>query len=156
MAQRLVQRLSVSSNKLSVSALRCLSTKKGGKGGEKGLKKPETEALYNFYNAATESLRVKLPYSEAELAEHKKIADEYNRQYFIRDNQIQKDLTDKLWLMQEAIRALPEHLRAHATTIDTTPAPERTMPFWDTPPIQDFDIRKYVQTSDVSGKGTKM
>lgn len=37
---------------------RFLSTKKGGKSGsEKGLKKPETEALYNFYHAATESLR---------------------------------------------------------------------------------------------------
>ena len=70
---------------------------------------------------------------------------------------IQKDLTDKVWLMQEAIKALPEQLQQHALLVEDVAAPaERTLPFWDTPPVKDFDIRKYVQTSDSSGGSSKV
>lgn len=57
-------------------------------------------------------------------------------------------MTDKIWLQQEALRALPPDLRMEAEIIDETPFPiDRPMPFWDTPPIPDFDPLDYVGKS---------
>lgn len=58
------------------------------------------------------------------------------------------DLANKAWLMDEAKRAMPEHLLEHALTIDSTPPPrDRTMPIWETPPIKDFDVRQFAPTA---------
>lgn len=86
----------------------------------------------------------KIRFSEEEQAEHERIATEFNRQSRIRSNQIDKDLADKIWLQQEALRALPAHLVAHAKSLDS-PAPpsDRPWPFYDTPPIKGFNIKDY-------------
>jgi len=50
-----------------------------------------------------------------------------------------------MWLQQEAINALPQHLRAHALILDSTGTPgERPWPIFDTPPIEGFDVSKFV------------
>jgi hypothetical protein len=87
-----------------------------------------------------------LELTEEEKKRHAEIGREYNRQMFIRRNQEDKDLTNKIWLQQEAIRALPPTLRAHAQTIDNSDPPsDRPWPLFDTPPIKDFDYRQYIE-----------
>lgn len=56
-----------------------------------------------------------------------------------------KDIADKIWLQQEAMRALPDHLRAAALVIDDEPPPPDRdgMTIWDTPPIKGFNIKDY-------------
>lgn len=57
-----------------------------------------------------------------------------------------RDLTDKIWLQQEALRALPAHLLEHAMIIDDTPPPaDRPWPKYDTPPIKGFNPMDYVE-----------
>jgi hypothetical protein len=91
--------------------------------------------------------RIKPDFSEEEKAEHTRIATKFTKKSFQRRNMLDHDLTNKIWLQQEAIRALPNALQAHALTIDESAAPHRTLPFWDTPPIRDFDIRKYATSA---------
>jgi hypothetical protein len=99
--------------------------------------------ILNFIN------RFEPEFTKEELEEHSKIAREYHRQCMKRFNHFDKDLTDKIWLQQEALRAVPSHLLAHAKLIDQTPPPiGRPWPIFDTPPIKDFDIRKYVGRQD--------
>lgn len=89
--------------------------------------------------------RLVFEFPEAEQEEHNRIGREYTRQSLIRQNKMDHDLTNKIWLQQEAIRALPEHLREHAMKIDVTPPPaDRPWPYFETPPIKGFDIYKYV------------
>jgi hypothetical protein len=57
------------------------------------------------------SLRIKLKFTPEELVEHSRIAREYQRQSTIVHNTLQKDLTNKIWMQQEALRSLPAHLR---------------------------------------------
>ncbi len=84
-------------------------------------------------------------FTPEEQEEHKRIGREYTRQSMIRKNQMDYDLTNKIWLQQEALRALPTHLQEHAMTIDVSPPPaDRPWPYFETPPIKDFDIHKYV------------
>jgi hypothetical protein len=79
-------------------------------------------------------------YSEEMVAKHKEIGALYNKEMFRRKNRMNKDLTDKIWLQQEAINALPQHLFEKAMVIDHTPPPsDRPFPMYDTPPIPDFD-----------------
>jgi hypothetical protein len=89
---------------------------------------------------------MKLPYTPEELKNNERIARTYQSEFSKEFNKMQRDLTDKIWFMQEALRALPAHLRAHAETIDDTPPPEnRPMPMWETPPIKGFNVQDYLQ-----------
>ena len=58
------------------------------------------------------------------MAEHARIGREYTIQSQRRTNTMNKDISQKIWLQQEAIRALPEALRIEATIIDDTPPPK--------------------------------
>ena len=63
---------------------------------------------------------------------------------FIRKNKTNKDLTDKVWLQQEALRRMPEHLLQLALVIDDqAPPSDRPWAFWSTPPIKDFNLSDY-------------
>ena len=86
-----------------------------------------------------------------------------------RDKMINKDLADKCWLQQEAIKALPPNLVESALKIDydanhLTDGDEvinseseivigksshdpRPLPIYASPPIKDFDFEKYVPKS---------
>lgn len=99
-------------------------------------------------------LRIKPRFTEEQQAEHKRIGREYQQQMMKRRNKTDKDLATKIWLQQEAIRALPEDLRAQAVIIDETPPPsDRPWPVYATPPIKGFDPRKYMKGGgDTSGE----
>lgn len=96
--------------------------------------------------------RMKLEWSPEELVEHGRIGRKYHAESFRRINKQEKDIAEKIWLQQEAIRALPPHLKERALEIDHTPPPhDRPWPFFDTPPIKDFDLKKYIK-SEGEGK----
>lgn len=55
------------------------------------------------------------------------------------------DLTNKIWLQQEAVRALPADQQAFARKPNTASVPRnRPWPKWDTPPIKGFNPRDYM------------
>lgn len=57
---------------------------------------------------------------------------------------VERDLTNKIYLQQEAIKALPVEMQADAKMIDQTPYPmDRPWPRWDTPPIPGFNPLDY-------------
>lgn len=133
------------------------ATKSTGKGqsvgGEKQKKKATGEStrgqtieiLQKFIDTAEKAKAIDLEFSEEELAEHARVGLEYNRQTTIRVNKQGNDLSTKIWLQQEAMRALPPELRTHAETIDETPPPsDRPWPIWMTPPIKGFNPRDYM------------
>lgn len=63
-----------------------------------------------------------------------------------------KDLTTKIYLQQAAVKALPVQFQEAAMVVDdTAPPKDRPFPYWDTPPIKDFDFRRYMG-DDRSGK----
>ena len=76
--------------------------------------------------------RIKLTYTDEEMIINAAIAKKYQIESAKRHNLLSKDVTTKIWLQQQAIKALPsELLRVHALTIDNTPAPEgRPFPHW--------------------------
>ena len=58
-------------------------------------------------------------------------------------------MTNKIWLQQEALRAMPHDLYEEAIKIDDTPPPaNRPWPFFDTPPIEGFNINDYVKSEN--------
>jgi hypothetical protein len=89
-------------------------------------------------------------FSAEEKAEHSAIATEYNRQTSLEDMRYSRDLATKVWLQQRAIAAIPsEALKAAALELDNEPPPQtRPFPFFDTPPIDGFNVRKYDGTLD--------
>jgi hypothetical protein len=89
--------------------------------------------------------RFKVEYSEEEAARRAAVTKEYQRQCFKYEHAMNKDLSNKIWLQQEALRAMPEELRAHAETVDPTPPPQdRPWPKFDTPAIKGFNPQDYV------------
>lgn len=81
-----------------------------------------------------------LPYSDEEKAEFDRIRTEYNRQTTIQDNKFKKDIATKMWLQQEAIKALPEQYREAAEDIDTSKPPrDRPWPMFNTPPVENAE-----------------
>lgn len=88
--------------------------------------------------------RHKITRSVEDQAEVTKIAKEYCRQVYRVHCSLQKDLADKAWLQQEAIKALPLSLRKAALICDETPPPAgRPFPYFDTPPIKGFNPDDY-------------
>ncbi len=142
---------------LRQGGVRGLAKKKGGgfkagnkgggrKGGDGGEAKGMVEAYNRFVEVAEEAKKFKPNFSEEELKEHERIAKEYQRQSSIRHNKLEKDLSTKIWLQQEALRAIPSELFEHATTVDDTPPPaNRPWPFYATPPIKGFDPKSYLK-----------
>ena len=94
---------------------------------------------------------MKVSFTPEELEDHNRIGREYQRQSTIRQNQMDYDLTNKIWLQQEAIRALPPNLRELAMMIDdSSPPSDRPWPFYETPPIKGFSIHEYVEGGESS------
>ncbi len=86
--------------------------------------------------------REKPSFSPEELVEHAKIGKEYQIQSMRRHNKFTKDLTTKIYLQQDALTSLPEYLRVEAKIVDETPPPlNRPKPYFDTPPIKDFETK---------------
>ena len=93
---------------------------------------------------------MKVTFSPEEEAEHQRIAREYNQRTSARAHQINKDLTMKIYLRNQAIAMLPPQLQEHAKTPDYTPFPEiRSLPGY-TPPIRDFNPEKYMESEQQS------
>ena len=79
------------------------------------------------------------------MAEHFRIGREFQIETRRRRNRLEKDLTNKIWLQQDALRALPEALRIQAEIIDEEPPPpDRPWANWATPPIKDFDPKNFL------------
>jgi hypothetical protein len=123
---------------------------------KRGSDKKDGEAINKFIAMAEAAKNWKPPYTEEELAAHAVIAKEHTRQNMRRTNKYNKDLSTKIWLMQEALRSMPPALAANALIIDETPPPpDRPWPFFDTPPIPGFNSKDYVKgatTEDEDGK----
>jgi hypothetical protein len=123
---------------------------------KRGSDKKEGEAINKFIAMAEAAKNWKPPYTEEELAAHAVIAKEHARQNMRRTNKFNKDLSTKIWLMQEALRSMPPALAANALVIDETPPPpDRPWPFFDTPPIPGFNAKDYVKgntNDDEDGK----
>ena len=65
------------------------------------------EAINQFISAA-EAAKLQQPeLSDEKKAEHEAIAKEFTRQNMRRTNRLNKDLSDKIWLSQDALRAMP-------------------------------------------------
>ena len=107
------------------------------------------EAYNRFVEVAEEANKFKPSFTEEELKEHERIAKEYQRQMSIRHNTLEKDLSTKIWLQQEALRSIPPELYEHATLVDDTPPPaNRPWPFFATPPIEGFDPKEYIKSEE--------
>jgi hypothetical protein len=120
---------------------------------QRGSAKKEGEAINKFIAMAEAAKNWKPPYTEEELAAHAVIAKEHARQNMRRTNKFNKDLSTKIWLMQEALRSMPPALAANALIIDETPPPpDRPWPFFDTPPIPGFNAKDYVKGSTTDGE----
>ena len=129
--------------------------KSGDKGGKAGKKKEGGEgkgvldSLNRYVEVAEEAKRFKPDFTEEELKEHERIAKEFQRQSFRRHNALEKDLATKIWLQQEAMRAMPNELYQEAIKIDDTPPPaNRPWPYFDTPPIEGFNVNDYIKSGD--------
>lgn len=95
--------------------------------------------------------RQKIEFPPEEQAENNRIGREYNIQSFKKTNLHNKDLTLKIYLMQDAMNALPAGLREKAEIIDDAPVPKnRPFPNYMTPPIKGFKIQDYVKTSGIN------
>jgi hypothetical protein len=109
--------------------------------------KEETERLQQFFATVQKIYKTKPNFTEEELKEHERIGKEYYRQSTIENNKFEKDLANKIWLQQEAIRALPEELRKATQIIDDTPPPpNRPWALYHTPPIKGFNLNDYIKT----------
>jgi len=103
------------------------------------------EAIERFVEVTEKATKLKLELTDEEKKEHERIAKEYAKQNQIRHNKYEKDLTTKIYLQKDALKALPEQLKIAASVIDHEPPPsDRPMAVWATPPIKGFDIRDYV------------
>lgn len=115
---------------------------KKAKKGEGNDEDKEDDWIAHLIDTAESVRKTKFPFSEEEEAEHKRIGAEYTRQRMIQDNQFKKDLSTKIWLQQEALRALPPSLRQAAEEVDDTPPPEdRPFPIFMTPPVPGLNLR---------------
>ena len=136
------------------------STKKAksGKGGEdSSATASENENIIDhkqidaFIKATAEADEAtkKIEWSLEEQKEHFRIGRTFNVQSFRRHQRLAKDTSDKIWLMQEALRALPTKLQDAARVIDEEPPPsDRPWAMWSTPPIKGFDDTPYAKAED--------
>eukprot|EP00981_Chlorochromonas_danica_P014345 scaffold7822_cov179-Ochromonas_danica.AAC.6 len=111
-------------------------------------KKRYVKAINEYWLAYTDNKKHQLEFTEEESAADRQIMNTYNSNLFKRQNKFFKDIADKVWCQQRAIEAMPEHLAKLAKTEATTHFPrDRPLPIYLTPPIKDFDFRKYTASS---------
>lgn len=97
---------------------------------------------------------MKHEFTEEEKAEHMRIGKEYNRQRMIQHNKMNKDLSLKMWLQDEAMNAMPVELLQHALEIDYTPPPrDRPWPIFKTPPIHELNLKDLEEDEPDISKG---
>ena len=85
------------------------------------------------------------------MKEHATIALEYQRQSTRLHNKLEKDQSTKIWLQQDALKALPDYLKKAAEEIDETPPPaDRPWPRWQTPPIKGFNPKDFDSNTGAS------
>ena len=90
-------------------------------------------------------LRVKLEFTEEELATNKQIARTYQSECAKHNAELHKDLALKARLIEDALKAMPPKLREHAVIIDETiPPTDRPWARYDTPPIKGFNPLDYI------------
>lgn len=76
-------------------------------------------------------IRIKLEYTPEEMENNAKIAREYQLQRNALHRLRSKDLSNKIWLQQEALKAMPVELREQALICDESPPPlDRPWPYW--------------------------
>ena len=110
----------------------------------------ETDWMQQFLDKADEVGRRKIQLSEDKKKRNFEVGREFNRQTTIRDNMYNKDITDKIWLQQDAIRALPQNLLAACLLVDDTPPPDEHVPaIFTMPPKEDFDFTKYIDSQEI-------
>lgn len=89
--------------------------------------------------------RVKLEFTEEELATNKQIARTYQSECAKHNAELHKDLALKARLIEDALKAMPPKLREHAVIIDETiPPTDRPWARYDTPPIKGFNPLDYI------------
>lgn len=94
--------------------------------------------------------RHKIRFNKVDSAKYAAIAKNFGIECMKRHNKMNKDLTTKIWLQQEALRALPKQYLEHAQSMDNTTEPlDRPLPEWDTPPIKGFDSSQYKAEGDI-------
>ena len=121
----------------------------GGKRGEGGEGKGLQESLNRFVEIAEEAKAFKPSFTAEEEVEHARIAKEFQRQSSIRHNALERDVSTKIWLQQDALLAIPDHLYEEACKIDDTPPPpNRPWPLFDTPPIEGFNAKDYIKSGN--------
>jgi hypothetical protein len=101
--------------------------------------------LQQFFATVQKIYKTKPNFTEEELKEHERIGKEYYRQSTIENNKFEKDLANKIWLQQEAIRALPEELRKATLYQKVTPNDEFRG-------SDETDIKGYYETASPFGK----
>ena len=112
-------------------------------------KKEEEEAITIFHSAAVSAKKWKVPFSDEEMVEHERIAKVFNAESFRYKNRTDKDLTNKIYLMKEAIAVMPAHLCEAALKVDETPPPQdRPWALFSTPPIKDFNVKEYMKADE--------
>jgi hypothetical protein len=101
--------------------------------------------MFRFVQKAVGVQNKKISFTPEEEAEHRRIAEEFNRMTTLEDQRLMEDISTKCWLQQEAIKAIPnEELRAAALIIDESPPPpHRPFPEYDSPPIAGFDVKDF-------------
>jgi len=73
------------------------------------------------------------------------LAKEFTKKCRKAQNEMIKDLSTKIYLQEAALTALPEKFVEAARFIDETAPPKgRPFPYFDTPPIKDFDFRQFI------------
>ncbi len=107
--------------------------------------------MQQFIDKADEVGRKKMQIPEDKAKRNFEVGREYNRQTTIRDNMYNKDITDKIWLQQDAIRALPPNLLEACLVIDDSPPPDEHVPaIFTMPPKEDFDYTKYIDSQEIA------
>jgi hypothetical protein len=134
----------------------------GKKGGKKGKKGGDDDGGYDGSNdeldhkyfdkflwSAQEASRTPIDWPEEVAAAHLRISKNFTIQSFVRHQRLQKDLANKIWLMSEAMAALPPFLQEAAEAIDVEAPPvDRPWAAWSTPPIKGFDSSPYEDTKE--------
>lgn len=94
--------------------------------------------------------RYKIRVSDEELVERARIAKEYSRQCMIRHNRWNKDIAEKIWFQQYAVKKIPQEYLAACLKIDNSvPPPNRPYPSRDEIPLFELgDVEKYLGYND--------
>ena len=133
----------------------------------KGKAKKDTKKSFEFEGQSTQQddhtkkyiqmidskPRPRNPYTEDELAEHARIARAYNAEKRLEHDDVQHDISVKIWMKNEALKNIGGQWGIEANKIEEGNYP----PLWRkhpsfTPPIEGFDVRKYDSMNPIGKK----